>query len=224
MTALLVVLAAVTVWSSFTKDPAAQMRYQLRSDKTRAIGPSGSKSAGAASDSFVLATEAVPWNPTVPNQVATITIPALDISAPVIPEGPANGTLTIPPDVHEVGWDHQTRSPGWPGVTLLAGHVNWVGQGEGALGQIGQLVPGDQVILNWGGTQSIWVVSSPPRLTPNTIVHRSLFSTTGPARLALVTCGGPFSETSHGGSYADNVIVIATPLQAGIHSPPKRTT
>jgi sortase (surface protein transpeptidase) len=221
--ALLIVAAGVAGWSSFANSSASATRDQLRTHAKTAPKSSNPSDVGSTNDPFVLATESVPWDPTVPNQVATITIPALDVSAPVIPEGPVGGTLAIPPDVHQVGWDHQTRSPGWPGVTLLAGHVNWVGQGEGALGGIGQLTPGDQVILNWGGIESSWVVSSPPRLTPNTIVHHSLFSTTGPPRLALVTCGGPFSETARGGSYADNVIVIASPLQPVIHSPPKRT-
>lgn len=153
----------------------------------------------------------VPWHPSVAGQVATVTIPALQVTAPVVAEGVTGGSLDIPGDVHHVGWDDQTPPPGHPGVTLLAGHVNWVGQGEGALGQIDQLVPGDQVILDWQGTKTTWTVDATPRLSPNTVIHRSLFSDTGPPRLVLVTCGGPFQQTSTGGSYADNVIVTATP-------------
>jgi sortase (surface protein transpeptidase) len=152
----------------------------------------------------------VPFTPTVQGQVATISIPALNVSAPVLTEGPANGQLTIPPDVHNVGWDNQTPSPGRPGVTLLAGHVNWVGQGEGALGEIGQLVPGDRVILNWQGHESIWRITTHPTLSPNTVAHSQLFTNQGRPTLALVTCGGPFREIPGvGGSYADNVIVEA---------------
>ncbi|MEX6430952.1 MAG: class F sortase [Ferrimicrobium sp.] len=152
----------------------------------------------------------VPFTPTVQGQVATISIPALRISAPVLAEGPVNGALTIPPDVHNVGWDNQTPTPGNPGVTLLAGHVNWVGQGEGALGEIGQLVPGDTVILNWQGHESTWRITTKPTLSPNTVAHPQLFTNHGPPTLALVTCGGPFTEVPGvGGSYADNVIVEA---------------
>jgi hypothetical protein len=144
-----------------------------------------------------------------------VQIPALGVDAPVLPEAPAGSQLRIPPDVHDVGWDEQTPVPGRPGVTLLAGHVNWVGQGLGALGGIGQLVPGDLVRLDWDGQVTTWVVSARPELSPNSEVHPELFSVTGPPRLALVTCGGPFSETPAGGSYADNVIVWATPAVAG---------
>lgn len=157
----------------------------------------------------------VPWNPTLPGQVATISIPALHVSAPILAEGPRNGALTIPPDVHDVGWDAQTPTPGQDGVTLLAGHVNWVGQGEGALGEIGQLVPGDQVILNWHGHQTTWRIATKATLSANTVAHSWLFTKQGPPTLALVTCGGPFTEIPGvGGSYADNVIVEASPLQA----------
>lgn len=152
------------------------------------------------------------WAPAVPGEVGTVSIPALGLfGAPVLGEGVHAGALVIPGDVHQVGWDTQTPPPGRPGITLLAGHVNWVGQGEGAFGQIGQLVAGDLVLLDWRGVRSTWVVDGPAALSPNTIAHRGLFSSAGPPRLVLVTCGGPFSETAHGGSYADNVIVRASP-------------
>lgn len=207
-------LGGAAVWLSFTDSPASQAGRQALADNRRAVLSAGRHaSVGGAAPQAVATTE-VPWDPALSGQVATLTIPALDVAAPVVPEAPAAGTLTIPADVHDVGWDGDSPAAGAPGVTLLAGHVNWVGQGEGALGQIGQLVPGDRVVVNWGGRQSTWVVSSPPRLSPNTVVHRSLFSDTGPARLALVTCGGPFTETPQGGSYADNVIVLASPAPA----------
>jgi hypothetical protein len=38
--------------------------------------------------------------------------------------------------------------------------------------------------------------------------HR-LFGRTGPAMLALVTCGGPYSEAT--GRYEDNIVVYAVP-------------
>lgn len=208
---LLVIVGTVVVWHSFANSPAVQISIQARIDKQRALRSRLSSSlSGQNSSQFV--TKRVTWHPTLPGEVANITIPALDVSAPVISEAPLGGSLTIPANVHQIGWDMQTSAPGSDGVTLLVGHINWVGQGEGALGQIGQLVSGDQVVLNWAGYQSSWKVSAPPRLSPNTIVHRSLFTKSGPPTLALVTCGGAFSETPQGGSYADNVIVLATPI------------
>jgi len=206
---LLLIAGALSLTFSLVDSPAARIARQAKADHKRAVAqakPVVSKSRPAPPPGIT-----VPWDPTVPGQVATIGIPALRIVAPVVPEGTSRGYLTIPADVHHVGWDDQTAPPGQGGVTLLAGHVNWVGQGEGALGQIGQLVPGDKIILNWSGHQTTWIVEKKPSLSPNTEVHPSLFSQSGPPRLALVTCGGPFTETAEGGSYADNVIVWAKP-------------
>lgn len=219
---LLVVAGGVITWRSFANSPAAQIAAAGRVDHARArklaTGHDKADTARHASVSTPAASTpsaSASWDPTVAGQVASITIPALGVSnAPVLSESVSGGDLTIPADVHNVGWDDQTPTPGGAGITLLAGHINWVGQGEGSLGQIGQLVPGDQVLVNWGGTTSTWTVSTKPVLSPNTQVHTSLFTNSGPPRLALVTCGGPFSETASGGSYADNVIVEAVPATA----------
>jgi len=176
---------------------------------TASAAPAARSGSGLASSGAPRAPVSSSW---VPGQVAELMIPALDVSAPVIAEGTSGATLDIPQDVRQVGWDAATPAAGSPGVTLLAGHVNWVGQGEGALGQIGQLVAGDPILLDWGGVRSVWRVMAPARLEPNSVAHPWLFRRVGPPVLALVTCGGPFLETARGGSYADNVIVLARPV------------
>jgi len=220
---LLLVAGGVITWRSFADSPAAKIAAAGRIDHARALKlathpgtPRGTgTTAGtprSAGSSAIHVPAQVRFTPTVTGQVASLTIPALGVTnAPVLREGVSKGYLTIPAEVHNVGWDDQTPTPGGAGITLLAGHVNWVGQGEGSMGEIGQLVPGDQVYLDWGGTVSTWNVTTTPVLSPNTEVHRALFTDSGPPRLALVTCGGPFSETASGGSYADNVIVEAAP-------------
>ncbi|WP_298442946.1 class F sortase [Ferrimicrobium sp.] len=209
---LAIIVGGVLTYEGIHNSPKAEIHRLTVKDHQRAIKLAKAKpTTSSAGPTYT----SVPWNPTLPNEVATISIPALNISAPILAEGPTNGALTIPPDVHNVGWDEQTPTPGESGVTLLAGHVNWVGQGEGALGEIGQLVPGDQVILNWGGHETTWQITTKPTLSPNTVAHPQLFTNQGPPTLALVTCGGPFTEVPGvGGSYADNVIVEASPVTA----------
>lgn len=233
--AALLVGAALVCWSVSVGSPAARIARQAHADHLRAVAGARPPERGASAGAGPVASRGTPavvhvaWRPTIPGQVATVTIPALEITAPVVSEGTSGTSLDIPADVHHVGWDDQTPPPGRPGVTLLAGHVNWVGQGEGALGQIGQLVAGDQVVLDWQGTQTTWTVDASPRLSPNTVVHPRLFTDTGPPTLALVTCGGPFSETTSGGSYADNVIVMAalsrapTPASSSPPASPRTT-
>ncbi len=204
---LVIVCGGVLTYVGVHDSPAAEIARITHHDHERAIRLAADPTSAPHSATRV------PWNPTLPNEVATISIPALGVSAPILAEGSVNGALTIPPDVHNVGWDEQTPTPGHSGITLLAGHVNWVGQGVGALGAIGELVPGDAVIFNWQGRMSTWRITTKPVLSPNTVIHSWLFSNHGPPRLALVTCGGPFREIPGvGGSYADNVIVEAVPV------------
>jgi hypothetical protein len=152
---------------------------------------------------------------------ATLVIPALQVHAPVVATGAVDGFMTIPANVHVVGWydgtditgartiSAPTPWPGKPGVSLLAGHIDWVGQGPGALYYIGQLVVGDPVeVIGSNGVATYWRVSQPPITTPKADLPANLFVNTGPPKLALVTCGGPFdSATRH---YLDNVVVWAT--------------
>jgi len=155
-----------------------------------------------------------------------LVIPSLGVKAPLVPTGavgPAGtASLTIPADIHTVGWwdgtvsdgDHTVQEdapqPGQPGVALIAGHIDSAVAGPGALYDLGELRPGDSVeIVNSRGRSSDWVVSGPPETTLKTELPPSLWVTSGAPKLALVTCGGPFDpETGH---YVDNVIVWATP-------------
>jgi Sortase domain len=152
---------------------------------------------------------------------ATLVIPALRVRAPVVAAGAVDGLMTIPADVHTVAWfdgsdvsggvatsDHAPW-PGQPGVSLLAGHVDWVGQGPGALYYIGQLVAGDPIeVVGTNRQTTYWRVSQPPITIAKSELPQTLFNNSGPPKLALVTCGGPFDAAT--GHYLDNVIVWAT--------------
>ena len=82
--------------------------------------------------------------------------------------------MTIPADIHTVGWydgiDSSWRPattsasapwPGQPGVSLLAGHVDWAGEGPGALYYIGQLGPGDPIEVIGSNRQSDLLAGQP---------------------------------------------------------------
>jgi Sortase domain len=151
---------------------------------------------------------------------ATLVIPALKVHAPVVATGAVNGFMTIPADIHTVGWFDGTDVssgtttsahmpwPGQPGVSLLAGHVDWAGEGPGALYYIGQLVPGDPIeVIGSNQKTTYWRVSQPPIVVSKADLPSNLFDESGPPKLALVTCGGPFDAAT--GHYLDNVIVWA---------------
>jgi len=153
---------------------------------------------------------------------AILVIPALRVRAPIVATGAVDGFMTVPADIHTVGWydgidGRGARAsartapwPGQPGVSLLAGHVDWAGEGPGALYYINQLVVGDPIeVVGSNGTTTRWRVSEAPLTISKKALPADLFANTGPPRLILVTCGGSFDAAT--GHYLDNVIVWATP-------------
>jgi hypothetical protein len=149
-----------------------------------------------------------------------IVIPALCMDGPVVPTSLArDGSLIIPEDVHRVGiWDGGAPivGPGGhavtSGTTLLAGHVNYVGQGNGTFYDLYRSRPGDLVYLtDAAGHVTRWRIFS-LRTVVKSALPRSLFAgNSGPRRLVLVTCGGPILREAGYATYRDNVIAEAAP-------------
>jgi hypothetical protein len=169
-----------------------------------------------------------PATPTVSNigsSGSSLIIPALRTKAPLVATGavgqPGAASLTVPSDVGEVGWwdgtvNGRTKTvepapkPGQPGVAIIAGHVDSAVAGTGALYGLKNLKIGDAVqIVGSDGRVSEWTVEAKPEMTRKTALPASLFVTSGPPRLALITCGGTFDAAT--GHYLDNVIVWAAP-------------
>ncbi len=161
---------------------------------------------------------------TPPSTSPSLVIPSLGVDAPLVATGavgaPGSASLTIPPDISEVGWWDGTLqvgsrrvvvrapAPGAPGVAILAGHVDSAAAGPGALYRLDDLHVGQAIdVTDVEGKATSWRVITAPQLTLKSRLPASLFATTGPPLLALVTCGGPFDAAT--GHYDDNVIVWA---------------
>ncbi|MEU2348433.1 class F sortase [Modestobacter sp. NPDC049651] len=132
-------------------------------------------------------------------------------TAPVDPVGVTRaGLMELPGDVDRVGWYRYGPVPGRPGSAVIAGHVDDVRQGLGALGRLRTVEPGDPVeVTDAAGTVTRWTVVSRELLDKQALPVDALFARTGDPRLVLVTCGGPFDADR--GSYRDNVVVVAVP-------------
>jgi len=94
-------------------------------------------------------------------------------------------------------------------VTVITGHVNYVGQGTGALGHIAYLRTGDRVYTSIDGHRVSWTVRDVTAYS-KTALPQSVFLSAvyGGPTLRLVTCGGDLLPTGH---YADSVVVTLTP-------------
>lgn len=153
---------------------------------------------------------ATPRRPTAvpPGQVSFI---EAGVVADVVPVGVlASGALQIPHDPAQVGWWAAGAMPGQAeGSIVLAGHMDGLSHG-GAMSVLLDVEPGDSVALEdrHGETRRYRVASRDTQ--PRESIDPALFTTGGPHRLVLITCGGTYDEQA--GQYTDNIVVIAEPL------------
>ena len=143
-------------------------------------------------------------------------LPTLGVVAPVRPIGvEPGGELEIPEEVRTVGWYRYGPRPGDArGSTVLSGPIDSAEQGKGAFYRLGELDPGDPVLVRLSDrrVRRYRVVAREEWPKTATPLDR-LFSRDGAPRLTLVTCGGGFREDV--GSYQDNVAVTAVPEGTG---------
>ncbi len=139
-------------------------------------------------------------------------IEAIGVTAPVIPLGVVaeTGQMEVPDNVDEVGWYRFGPSPGQPGSSVLAAHVDLYGEGPGVFYNLDRLLPGDSInVLFEGGETTTFVVTSSERVPKGGLAVESIFAQDGQPVLTLITCGGAFNYSSR--TYDDNVVVTAQP-------------
>ena len=143
------------------------------------------------------------WTP------ARLDIDRLRVSAPVTAAGvTSGGDLAVPEDPSRLGWWIGSARPGDPrGTVLVAGHVDTARDGKGALFRLEDLPLGATIEVR-AGDRTVSYRSTARRSYAKTRLPGELFRRTGPAQLALVTCGGAFRD----GAYDHNVVVYAVPV------------
>lgn len=156
-----------------------------------------------------------PAEPAPAAQVAApvrLVVPGVGIDALVDPVGVTpDGELQLPDDVHRVGWYRFGPAPGGTqGSTVLAGHVDSWNQGLGALGRLRSVAPGQRItVTDTAGHVTRWQVVTRQLVVKQQLPLTELFTRSGPPRLVLLTCGGPFDQRLR--SYLDNLVVVAAP-------------
>ena len=142
---------------------------------------------------------------------ARIRIPQLGVDAEVVDTGVDSGdyTLEVPPTGEVVAWYRHGPSPGDPGSSVLAGHVDYNGQ-RGVFFELRLLEPGAtfEVEDEEGTTRSFRVVDR-RQVPKEDLPKANVLKTGGPPTLVLVTCGGQFDDLVD--SYRDNILIDAVP-------------
>lgn len=153
--------------------------------------------------------EDLPRGPRPPVEVA---LPQLGITAPIDEVGlEPDRSMEIPDDVRRVGWFSPGVAPGEEaGSAVLSGHVDSREQGPGALFDLREASPGDEVRVTLDDGQEVtYEVASLTRYGKAELPTTELFRRDGPHRLVLITCGGAFDEETR--SYEENIVVVAEP-------------
>jgi hypothetical protein len=142
----------------------------------------------------------------VPNRLR---IGAIAVDAPVRAVSIIGGELIVPQNGQVLGWWRNGAAPAArAGTVVLAGHVDTRTDGPGALYRAETLVPGQEISVSSAAGPTGYRVVARHAYRKDRL-PADLFSADGPARLALVTCGGAFDRATR--TYAYNVVVYAVP-------------
>ena len=195
--------------------PAVQATSTSVAPQDSSVSSPASRPAGTAYRSLERrdATE-LPRPDRTPRPVE-LSIPAIDVRVAVDIVGlDTAGQVEVPVDVARSGWYRFSAKPGsGEGSTVIVGHVDGVDQGAGAFYDLRSLDPGDIITVTRADEREMtYEVVARERFDKDRVPLRELFSRSGPERLTLITCGGPFDPASL--EYTDNIVVTAVPVDA----------
>lgn len=139
-----------------------------------------------------------------------LTIPKIGVDAAVEQVGvAADGSMDVPSDPWNTAWYAPGTRPGMPGNAAIAGHVDYAGIGPVVFWDLGQLVPGDQILVTTAdGQQLRFAVLQLASYSPDDAPLLDIF---GPARVPnvnLITCAGTFNPVTR--SYDQRLVVYTT--------------
>ena len=163
-------------------------------------------------------------DPPVPVSVAppvTLDIPAVGLSAPIVPVGLDDyGQIAVPfPNV--AGWYRLGPAPGAVGPAVIVGHVDTY-NGPAVFYRLTALQVGDEVdIVRADGTQSRFVITGVTVVEKTIFPTSAVFAPTPTPTLRLITCTGQFDSSTH--HYLDSLIAWGVPAAgppAAAPSPP----
>jgi Sortase domain len=121
----------------------------------------------------------------------------------------ADGSLAVPEDIRVAGWWRGSARLGDPfGSTLVAAHVDSSTQGLGPFASLLGVRPRQRITLTSPHLVQTFTVVSLELVPRGTLAqHPRIFSPSGPRRLTLVTCAGPFDADR--GGYQNLAVVTA---------------
>jgi sortase (surface protein transpeptidase) len=141
-----------------------------------------------------------------------IRIPAIGVSAPVVPLGlNPDRSLEVPQKWGNTGWYTGGPEPGERGPAVIAGHVDST-SGPAVFYRLGELDRGNLIhVRRADGSVASFRVQGIERWPKDRFPTRRVYHPTHTSTLRLITCGGAFNRST--GHYLDNTIVYATRIR-----------
>jgi LPXTG-site transpeptidase (sortase) family protein len=138
-----------------------------------------------------------------------ISIPAIGVSAPIVPLGlNTDGTLQVPTNFADAGWFTKGPEPGERGAAVIVGHLESL-TGSGVFYHLDHLQAGRVVRIQLrDGSTVRYVVDSMLRVSKDHFPTKRVYVSTGKPALRLITCAGAMNATT--GHHPDNYIVFAS--------------
>ena len=124
----------------------------------------------------------------------------------------SDGLLDVPDDIRTAGWWRGGSRIGDPfGSTLIAAHIDSRTQGLGPYVQLLRVERGARIVVRSQHLVQRFAVTS-LRLVPRASLADAtdLFAPSGPRRLTMVTCAGPYLADR--GGYQNLAVVTARPV------------
>lgn len=143
-------------------------------------------------------------------QPAHLTIPKLNLNAPIDPVGlDKNGRMDVPTTVGATGWYSMGSKPGEIGNAVIDGHFDTPTGAPSVFYYIGNLAPGDTIQVtttdNKVYTFSVTQVTSFP---DNGFPIEQVFGKSDTKNLNLITCSGTWDRAAH--NYSNRTVVFST--------------
>lgn len=135
-----------------------------------------------------------------------LSIPGLDVDAPIEPTPQIDGALRIPPP-NQAGWYLDGPRPGEPGRAVIVGHLDTV-DGPAVFAALPQIRRGMEIeVAGRDGVSHSFETVGVADVSKSTFPAQSVYAPSRESTLALITCSGQFDETT--GHYENNLIIFA---------------
>ncbi len=198
---LMVLVGAADITTRASIDLFGQRASMLAFAPAAAIGTLASVSDPLINQPFVAST--TPLTP------ALLKIPAIGVSAHVEAVGQkADSSMATPSKFGDVAWYELGSQPGAPGNAVFAGHVNNALTRSGVFEHLSDLQEGDYVTVeDASGHALMYRVTEVNDYSPDDAPVASIFATSGPSQLVLITCEGDWVPSAK--SYSERLVVVA---------------